>query len=120
MWYVVVALATHMRIPPPAPDIAPCLTDRRTLPGAVMYNDLGRYAKMFDEHPPSGRYGSCTVANGQVRDADGTLVAELTCGITAHVRGITDHLGFEVGARGVDVAAAYPNAKLRILCVPDS
>lgn len=90
---------------------APCFAHRDVLVGAEVWRDLQPYAiSMSSETPPSGRYGTCTIADGQLRDARGTLIAELHCGITVYVRGIIDHLGYEIGARGADIAAEYATA----------
>src|SRR5690606_11934973 len=76
---------------------APCFAQRDVLVGAEVWRDLAPYAvRMWSEKPPSGRYGTCTIADGQLRDARGTLLAELHCGITVYVPGIIDHLGFEI------------------------
>ncbi len=90
---------------------APCFADRKTLVASAVHRDLHLHAVFVGtpEAPPPERYGTCTVGAGTVRDDSGTLVADLSCGITVHVKGIVDHLGFEVGAPGRDIAKAYPN-----------
>lgn len=90
---------------------APCFAGRDVLVGAEVWRDLVPYANlMSSEPPPSGRYGTCSIADGQLRDAHGTLVAEIHCGITVYAPGVIDHLGFEIGASGAEVAAEYPTA----------
>ena len=87
---------------------APCFAHRDVLVGDEIWRDLSQYAiGMSSDQPPSTRYGTCTIADGQLRDANGALLAELHCGISVYAPGIIDHLGFEVGARGTDVAAAH-------------
>ena len=87
---------------------APCFPQRDVLVGDEIWRDLSQYAVgMSSDKPPSTRYGTCTIADGQLRDATGALLAELHCGISVYAPGIIDHLGFEVGARGADVAAAH-------------
>ncbi|HEY5923808.1 MAG TPA: hypothetical protein VIV11_19135, partial [Kofleriaceae bacterium] len=87
---------------------APCFANRDVLVGSEVWSDLDHYAiGMSSEEPASGTYGTCTIKNGQLRDAHGTLVAEIHCGITVYVPGILDHLGFEIGARGSDIAAEH-------------
>lgn len=91
---------------------APCFANRDVLAAADVFHDLEQhsvYVGDTDAPPPAGRYGTCTIDNGQLRDARGTLVADLHCGITVYVPGIIDHEGFEVGANGKDVAATQPD-----------
>jgi hypothetical protein len=93
---------------------APCFANRDVLVGSEIWRDLHAYAiGMSADKPPSGTYGTCTIADGKLRDARGTLLAELHCGISVYVPGIIDHLGFEIGARGADIAAAHDES-LRI------
>ena len=87
---------------------APCFANRDVLVGSEVWRDVGAYAiGMSSDEPPSGTYGTCTIKNGQLRDANGTLLAEIHCGITVYTPGIVDHLGFEIGARGADIAAEH-------------
>ncbi len=92
---------------------APCFPKRDVLVAAEAYRDLAGYLVSIgdngEELSPRGRYGTCTVADAKVRDARGTLVGELGCGFVAYVPGIIDELGFEVGAKGSDVANALPS-----------
>jgi hypothetical protein len=88
---------------------APCFANRDVLVGAEIWHDLTQYAVgMSSDDPPRGTYGTCTIEHGQLRDARGTLLAELHCGITVYAPGIIDDLGFEIGARGSAIAAEYP------------
>ncbi len=80
------------------------------LVASEVYRDLEAHAVAFgdeDAAPPAARYGTCTIHKGQLTDARGRLVAELTCGLTVYVPGIIDNLGFEIGAHGNDVAAEH-------------
>jgi hypothetical protein len=100
---------------PQPPGRVPCFNDRtEPLEATAMYEELQKYAMSWmmpeDEKPPPAPYGSCTVADGKITAADGTLVAELTCGVHILVPGIKDDLGFELGtgARGQDVLDRKP------------
>lgn len=88
----------------------PCFPDRtEPLVALDMYKELEQHAMGWampeDERPPPVPYGTCEITNSQVRAADGTLVAELGCGVRILVPGIRDNLGLELGtgARGQDV-----------------
>jgi hypothetical protein len=88
---------------------APCFAHRDVLVASEIWRDLQAFSlSMSSDPPPSGRYGTCTIANGELRDVRGTLIAELHCGVTAHVPGIIDERGFEVGASTTEIAAEFP------------
>ena len=88
---------------------APCFANRDVLVGSEIHRDLRRYAiGMSSEQPPSGTYGTCTIKDGQLRDAKGTLLAELHCGVTVYAPGIIDPYGFEIGVHGRDVLPVQP------------
>jgi hypothetical protein len=100
---------------PQPPGRVPCFSERTApLEATAMYEELQKYAMSWmmpdDEKPPPATYGSCTVADSKITAADGTLVAELTCGVRILVPGIEDDLGFELGtgARGQDVLDRKP------------
>ncbi len=87
---------------------APCFPHRDVLVASEVFRDLVAYALYMGadtDPPPKRRYGTCTVEAGKLTDARGTLIAEIHCGLTVHVRGVIDDLGFEVGASGKDIAA---------------
>ena len=67
--------------------------------------------------PPAETFGTCTVHDGKIRAADGTVVAQIDCGLDIHTRGIRDSLGIEVGARGADVLAAWTRPHGPMVCV---
>lgn len=87
---------------------APCFAHRDVLVASEVFQDLVAYSLYMGadtKPPPKRRYGTCTVEAGKLTDARGTLIAEIHCGLTVHVRGVIDDLGFEVGASGKDIAA---------------
>jgi hypothetical protein len=97
---------------------APCFSDRDVLIGFQVWQDVERYAiGMSADEPEQGRYGTCAVSNGELRDANGTVLAHINCGLTVYTRGIIDEHGFEIGASGADIAAAHGNQD--IICWPD-
>lgn len=89
---------------------APCFPARAGLPARELYDRLERHswAAMDPEAAvPAERFGGCEVDRGVVRAADGSIVAELGCGVRIMAAGITDELGLAVGARGADVVARW-------------
>jgi hypothetical protein len=99
--------------PAPVPSAAggaPCFPDRSALDAAAVYAALDQYLPSYaaDEPAKRGTYGTCTVADGQIRTADGALVGELGCGLRILVPRIRDDLGLELGALGEDVLAKKP------------
>lgn len=52
---------------------------------------------------PSTTYGRCTVDDAIIRDPKGKMIARLHCGIEVTARGMVDHLGVSVGAKGSEV-----------------
>ncbi len=97
---------------------APCFAHRDVLVGSEVWRDLAQFAiSMSSEAPPSGRYGTCTIKDGQLRDAAGALLAELHCGITIYVPGIIDERGFEVGDSTTEIATEFPAEEA--ICWPD-
>ena len=80
-----------------------------------MYKELEKYAMSWmmpdDERPPPEPWGSCTIADSKITAADGTAIAELSCGVRILVPGIKDDLGLELGtgARGQDVLDRVPD-----------
>ena len=105
--------------PPPPPQApsggAPCFAAKAELRAGDIYKELEQYSAAWylgdeDKFPPPKQWGTCTVARGQIHDASGALVAELTCGLRVMSPRIVDQLGIEIGARGKDVLARSPNA----------
>lgn len=66
---------------------------------------------------PSGRYGTCAVSDGVIRDRTGAEVAQLGCGILVQRPGIVDHVGIAVGASGQQVIDRHAAAEQRIRCI---
>ena len=87
----------------------PCFPDKPPLAARTIYQELERDSAVWylgkpdEEWPKPRTYGSCTVARGKITEADGSLVAELSCGVRVVRRGIVDEHGIEIGARGTDV-----------------
>jgi hypothetical protein len=104
--YLLALAATHR---------APCVDDAGPLDAAEIFHALEAYANYVElmpgDTPRDGTWGRCAIAGGIVRNPAGDPIAELTCGITAFVPGLADERGFEVGARGADVVAAYGDAR---------
>jgi len=104
-------------VPPhvtPAPG-APCFPMQRVLEG-----DDPRFqpfdASMGGSATGNGTLGACSVREGIVRDARGTEIAEITCGVDAKVPGVVDDFGLGVGAQGREVLAAASASTLH--CEP--
>ncbi len=98
---------------------APC-TAGPSLEASALYRRFERHAGWWsegDEAPPPEPFGTCTVHRGELRAADGGLVAGLGCGVTIHVPGIRDDLGLELGARGRDVLARWTAPRGRLVCI---
>lgn len=66
--------------------------------------------------PPPTTFGTCTVNRNIVRAADGTIVAELGCGVRVLAPGIVDDLGLQLGARGQDVLDRKPKPVQPLVC----
>lgn len=100
---------------------APCFANRDVLVASEVLADLAAYVVYMGDPdvkpPPPGRYGTCTVKDGKLRDARGRLVAEIGCGLSAYVPGIIDDLGFEVGASGREIAKEREVGAANVLCV---
>ena len=70
-----------------------------------------------EQAAPTRMYGTCRVANGEVRDSAERLVAKLHCGIELFVPGIHDPAGLEVGLMGARVIAAHEAGADTLVCV---
>lgn len=128
-WLVVAACSGAGRAPTPPPVAAPARPTAAThetpckpgppLVASELYTALQRFAQPYgtiDDPLPSGTFGTCTVKDGQVRTADGRLVAELTCGVRITSPGIADELGLQLGARGQDVLDQKPRPQTELAC----
>jgi hypothetical protein len=96
--------------PPTAAPTAganPCFDGAPPLVAGELHGRLEKHTWSWsqdgDEVPPPERLGTCTAHRGKLVTADGTVVAELGCGVQIFTRGIRDDLGLEIGARGADV-----------------
>jgi hypothetical protein len=73
---------------------------------STAYLRLWKYAaNLWDSENaiPSTTYGRCTVDDATIRDPKGKTIARLHCGIEVTARGMVDHLGISVGAKGSEV-----------------
>jgi hypothetical protein len=101
----------------------PCISGP-PLAAADIHQKLERYAwSLYDgvdaEPPPPTTFGSCSVERNVVRAADGSVVAELGCGVRVLKRGIRDDLGLEIGAHGRDVLARKRRPLAPLTCLPN-
>lgn len=92
----------------PAGDAnTPCFAGQPALKAGDIYKELEKHSSAWyigsDDWPPARTYGTCTVDRGKVHEADGSLVAEISCGVRVARRGIVDDLGLQIGARGSEV-----------------
>ncbi|MEO8702426.1 MAG: hypothetical protein ABI867_20450 [Kofleriaceae bacterium] len=106
------ALAIVMLLCGPA-AAAPCFpATTKPLVAAEIVKRLSKYmGSMYEGEsdpavkPPSTTFGSCKVVRNAITDRDGSLVAELGCGMRVVKRGIVDGRGVQVGSLGKDVLA---------------
>ncbi len=108
-------------VPVPAVSSTPCVPGP-PLRAVDIYRTLEKYAwslylREDEPAPPPTTYGSCRVDKNVVSAADGTVVAELGCGVRVLVPGIVDGLGLQVGARGQDVLDRAPAPERSLTCV---
>ena len=113
--FVACSTASPRPAPPPQPTPAPrtgapCFPMKPELRAADIYKELEKYSAAWylgaeDSFPPPKAWGTCTVERGQIFDANGKLVAELSCGVRVVSPRIVDELGITIGARGKDVLA---------------
>ncbi|MCE9572890.1 MAG: hypothetical protein K8W52_07015 [Deltaproteobacteria bacterium] len=99
---------------------APCFADRAALDGAAVFKQFEQYGAMFQGDDPAAAprttFGTCTVAEGKIKDAAGTTVAEINCGLDILLPGIHDDLGLALGAHGQDVLARLPAGHGQLVC----
>ncbi len=136
--WILVAMAacgggTVTRAPSPAPpttgrstpaasaNTTPCFAGGRPLVADEIHKRLEKHSWWWSQEepdsPPPEAFGSCTVHRGKIRAADGTLVAELSCGVHILVRGIRDDVGIEIGARGADVMPRWTVPHGPLVCI---
>jgi hypothetical protein len=106
---------------PPPPITAPCFPDKPAIVATEMWKTLEKYSwsvylREDEPPPPPTTYGTCKVERNKVTAPDGSLVAELACGVRVLKRGIRDELGLEIGARGQDLLDRKGKA-LRLVCL---
>lgn len=99
---------------------APCFPDRAALDGTAVFEELEQFGVMFQGDDPAAAprttFGTCTVADGKIKDAAGTVLAEINCGLDIFAPGIHDNLGLAVGAHGQDVLARLPADHGQLVC----
>ncbi len=98
----------------------PCFPGRPPLRIAEIFDELHQHRLSIGETRPArppARFGECVVADGQVRDARGRLVAELPCGIVIKLPGWVDPFGIQVGASGQELLARHAGAG-PVSCMP--
>ena len=101
----------------------PCFDGKPAMNAHDMWKDLEKYSWSLyltedEPKPPPTTYGSCNVNLNKVTKPDGTLVAELGCGVRVVVPGIRDSLGLELGtATGKDVLDRKPTPVAAPTCM---
>lgn len=105
------------------PLTTPCFPDQPVLRASTIYKDLEKFSwSLYDTSsgpPERGTFGTCTVEGGRVSAADGTLVAEIGCGVHILAPRIVDDLGLQIGATGKDVLARKPRPQQPLSCFPN-
>lgn len=106
------------------PATNPCFANQPTILANDLWTTLEKYSWSVylgegEQPPPPTMYGSCKVERNKVTKPDGTLVAELGCGVRVLVPGIRDRLGIEIGtAKGKDVIARSTSTE-PLVCYPN-
>lgn len=114
--------------PKAAKSVAPAMTNNPCFEGKppIVASDLWKtlekyswsvYLSEDEQPPPPTTYGTCKVDRNKVTKPDGTLVAELGCGVRVLVPGVQDGLGLELGAKGNDVLARKPKPQPPMTCL---
>lgn len=107
----------------PVPTSNPCFEGKPPIVAADLWKDLEKYSWSVylgegEQPPPPTTYGSCKVERNKITTSNGTLIAELGCGVRVLVPGIRDHLGLEVGtATGKDVLERRPKPVPALTCM---
>jgi hypothetical protein len=103
---------------PADPAKPPCFPDGPPLQARALYDRFEQHAMAAygEQALPAEPYGTCTMHDRELRAADGTVVAEITCGVRILSRGIRDDLGLELGALGRDVLDRQ-QARTRFFCM---
>jgi len=105
----------------PAKASTPCFpTQKKPLVALEIHKKLENHVTSLhdskDESLTSIAYGTCKLTGNELREADGSLVGELGCGMRVVRRGIADGLGIQVGAHGRDVIARKPKPLPALTC----
>ncbi len=98
----------------------PCFPGRPPVRIAAVFDELHRYRIGTGTDPrglPRGRFGDCSIAEGQVVDPRGVVVAELPCGIVVKVPGWIDPYGVQVGSQGRLAVDRHVAAGSRASCM---
>jgi hypothetical protein len=106
---------------PVTPTENPCFANKPAIVAAEMWKTLEKYSWSVylseeEQAPPPTTFGSCKVERNKVT-SNGTLVAELGCGVRVLSRGILDDLGLQIGARGQDVLDRKPKPVPGLACM---
>jgi hypothetical protein len=97
---------TNAAAKPAGDPNTPCFAGKPALRAGDIYKELEQHSSAWylglpdDKWPAARSYGTCTVDRGKVIEADGSLVAEISCGVRVARKGITDEIGLQIGARG--------------------
>jgi hypothetical protein len=96
----------------------PCFAGKPSIVATEMWRTLEKYSWSLhsDTPPPPTTYGSCKVERNKVTTANGTLVAELGCGVRVVTKGVKDELGLELGALGKNVLARKHKPVPKLTC----
>lgn len=99
----------------------PCFTNAPPLEAVAIHQQLDKHTWWWSqseaEIPPPEAFGSCTVHRGKITAADGTIVAELSCGVDIMVRGIRDDLGLQLGAHGREMLSRWKQPHGDLMCL---
>jgi hypothetical protein len=105
----------------PARASTPCFpAQKKPLVALEIHKKLASHVTSLhdskDESVKAVAYGTCKLTGNELREADGSLVGELGCGMRVVRRGIADGLGIQVGAHGRDVIARKPKPLPALTC----
>ena len=105
------------------PVTTPCFPDQSVLQASTIYKDLEKFSWSVyapaTQAPMKGTFGTCTVEGGRVSAVDGSMVAELGCGVRFVKPRIVDDLGLQIGATGKDVLDRKPRPQQPLDCFPN-
>lgn len=119
------ATAAAPKPPKPVATTNPCFPGKPPIVANEMWKTLEKYSWSVyltedEPKPPPTTYGTCRVDLDKVTTPQGTLVAELGCGVRVLVPGIRDRHGIEIGkAIGKDVLDRTPDPTTKLTCYPN-